>query len=191
MQNENNSTVKKRKRGGGEKPVPLHPNPVLRNLNCSNTIELRFWNKVTKTDGCWTWAGGKSGDGYGFIRCGSKGSPMIKASKLSWMIHNGYSLVPKGMLICHSCDNPPCVNPDHLWLGTAQDNMDDKVNKQRHNFHENHGRTVLTKQQVDHVRAIYKGRGNGPTHLSIANSLGVEESTISKITTGKNWRPVL
>jgi len=89
----------------------------------------RFWDKVEKTDGCWLWTASKSEDGYGYFRFDGG---MRKAHRMSWLFTNGE--IPEGMFVCHSCDNPSCVNPEHLWLGTNQDNQDDMNEKGRHGF---------------------------------------------------------
>jgi hypothetical protein len=90
-------------------------------------IEMeRFWNKVEKTDDCWNWQGGKDRDGYGHIRVEGK----------LWQAHRYSTLLdgrdPIGKVVMHRCDNPSCVNPNHLSLGTQADNVYDMVAKRRH-----------------------------------------------------------
>ena len=93
-------------------------------------LESRFHQlyKINQHTDCWEWQGGKNNIGYGFIRDGKR---MRTAHRVSYEIHNNQQ-IPKYMCVCHSCDNPKCVNPDHLWLGTMKDNMDDKMRKGRH-----------------------------------------------------------
>lgn len=100
------------------------------------TEEERFFEKVNKDgiNGCWLWRGGTRGRGklkYGSAWYNGKNEG---AHRLSWIFHNGYLPSHKGLdpvEVCHKCDNPLCVNPDHLFLGTRKDNMQDKINKGR------------------------------------------------------------
>lgn len=93
-------------------------------------LAKRFWPKVEKTEHCWTWSGAKNRRGYGWLHNGSRTTrkPM-RAHRASWEIHFGK--IPDGLWVLHRCDNPPCVRPDHLFLGTRTDNMRDCAAKGR------------------------------------------------------------
>lgn len=94
-------------------------------------VHVRFWNFVSKSqDGCWLWNGTKDGGGYGQIST-FRGEAPAKAHRVSWEMRNGE--IPAGMSICHKCDTPSCVNPDHLFIGTQADNARDMVSKGRWN----------------------------------------------------------
>lgn len=89
-------------------------------------VEDRFWSNVDRTGDCWIWIGSRLPSGYG--RIGGRGY----AHRVSWALANGP--IPAGMCILHRCDNPPCVNPSHLWIGTVADNMHDRDRKGRHRY---------------------------------------------------------
>lgn len=95
------------------------------------TLSERFWARVVKGDGCWVWTGARNAQGYGRMTAGSRGAGYLRAHRVSWELANGP--VPKGLWVLHRCDNPPCVNPAHLWLGTRLDNMRDCSAKGRIN----------------------------------------------------------
>ena len=90
-------------------------------------IEKRFWGFVEKADGCWLWRGERTTTGYGQFRYGHAGR--MKAHRFSFLIANGF--VPE-VFVLHKCDNPLCVNPDHLYEGVAKDNSQDMVSRLRH-----------------------------------------------------------
>jgi hypothetical protein len=89
-------------------------------------IEI-FLARTKFNNGCWEWMGTKNSYGYGVVMINRK---VKRTHRVSWEIHNGP--IPKGLYVCHHCDNPPCVRPDHLFLGTCSDNLHDMVKKGRH-----------------------------------------------------------
>jgi hypothetical protein len=91
-------------------------------------VEL-FWAKVARGADCWEWGGARNTSGYGWFRFGPDRTP-TGAHRVAYELSNGP--IPDGLAVLHRCDNPPCVNPAHLFLGTNQDNVTDKVNKGRH-----------------------------------------------------------
>ncbi len=84
----------------------------------------RFWSKVDKSGDCWLWRGSVNPQGYGTFSFGGKSRG---AHRVSYLLSKGE--IGDGLCVCHTCDNPPCVNPDHLWLGTQADNMRDMGSK--------------------------------------------------------------
>ena len=93
------------------------------------SFEALFWGHMEKTAACWFWTGATVKDGYGTIRVGGRQAIARGAHRVSWELHNGP--IPSGQLVLHTCDTPACVNPNHLFLGTHQDNADDKIAKGR------------------------------------------------------------
>lgn len=96
--------------------------PIYKKLNVD-----RFWSKVKKSDGCWLWMAGKNASGYGVYWSGER---HVLAHRQSYELSNGP--IPSGLFVCHTCDNPPCVNPSHLNLGGPQDNMSDRFERGRY-----------------------------------------------------------
>lgn len=90
------------------------------------TLVERFTVKVDRQDGCHEWKGARSGGGYGYMKVDGK---VVTAHRIAWLIHKGS--IPHNMEVCHSCDNPGCVNVQHLWVGTHADNMKDMAGKGR------------------------------------------------------------
>jgi len=139
---------------------------------------------VTESE-CWMW-GGANIRGYGIIGIGGKRELV---HRISWSIDRG-RLVPEGMLVCHHCDNPSCVNPKHLFIGTYSDNMRDCVSKGRHarisgqRPGENNSNAKLSQCDVDNIRLRLN---DGETQRSIANRFIVSQSHISSIKIGRIW----
>lgn len=172
-----------------------------------SSVEQRFWNKVSKSEGCWLWTAGHDQKGYGIFYFGHKNE---RASHVS-LILAGRS-VPAGMDVCHTCDNPPCVRPDHLFIGTRSDNMKDCASKGRLNFQTNpeillrgdahparlhpellargerNGRASLTVEMVLEIRRLRKE--SHFTYQKIADTLRISKGAVSCVLNGQTWRHI-
>lgn len=142
------------------------------------TVKERFDYYTEKSNGCWKW----TASSYGPNRYGAfyDGKRQISAHRYSYQIHKGQ--IPKGMYVCHSCDNPLCVNPDHLFLGTPKDNMLDKEKKGRGNYPigGTHHLAKLSDKEVIKIRRLAKTM----TQKAIAAQYNVDPSHISRIVSG-------
>ena len=147
------------------------------------TMEQRFWKKVDKTDSCWQWTGSTNGK-YGKIRCEDQG-PLLYAHRYSYLLH--YGDYDQSMQVCHHCDNPLCVRPDHLFLGTHADNMADRQAKGRQSRGSDRPAAKLSEHDVSMIKwALDAGvRGN-----KLAELFGVTPALISYIKVGKGWSHV-
>ena len=128
--------------------------------------------------GCWGWTGRRAAFGYGLLTLYER---EYRAHRVSWALENGE--IPRGIFICHRCDNPPCCNPAHLYAGTPAENMRDKVERGRCNAvrGENNNLAKLTDAQVAEIRALYATR---VSQYVIAERYGVTQSCVSRIVTG-------
>lgn len=145
-------------------------------------ILARFWSKVSKgsVTSCWEWQGTKSDRGYGTIEIDGK---CFRAHRMSWIINCGP--IPDNLLVCHQCDNRICVNPSHLWLGTVQDNNQDRVNKKRtittFVSGSKHPNSKLKEEQVLLIRRDTR------FHHIIAIDYGISPSVVARIKSGESW----
>ena len=148
----------------------------------------RFWRKVDRRDPheCWEWQGGTKGIPYGvFLTTPAfKQRKVTIPSRYSWELHHGP--VPEGMCVLHRCDNPPCVNPAHLFLGTPSDNTQDMLEKGRHPSRagEANGWASLTEADVREMRRLY---GEGMRNADIARHMGLDPRTTHRIVRRKSW----
>lgn len=147
------------------------------------TVEERFWARVdTSSDAtaCWLWTGGRDKDGYGKFKVGGK-----DARAHVYALERIVGKLPKGILACHRCDNPPCCNDAHLFPGDHSANIRDMVSKGRamHKSGEKHGMAKFTWEQIRDIRSRV-----GESQQSIATEFGTSQGMISLIRAGKIWR---
>jgi hypothetical protein len=165
-------------------------------------IAERFWKRVEKTAGCWCWTGGRLPKGYGTFSVprddDSSRNRGVYAHRISWELHNGP--IPDGMVVMHTCDNPPCVRPDHLTLGTAADNLRDMRQKGRGPRGDTHGWRVHpesvprgerhwnAKLTAEQVTAIRERKGEPVAALAV--EYGVSAALIRYTQAGKGWQRI-
>lgn len=154
------------------------------------TPEERFWAKVDRSapDGCWNWIASRNKKGYGHFCFDNR---VYQAHRFCYAMH--YGSIPDGMYICHHCDNPSCVRPEHLFLGTHEDNTKDMIEKGRHLSPsrpkgELNGFSSLTDTQVMEIRHRYAQ--GGITQATLGNEYGVCQTTISAIVRRKRWQHI-
>ncbi len=140
---------------------------------------LAVWSEPDLNGGCLLWTGAVSHGGYGRLFVGKS---VCAAHRLSWEVANGP--IPAGLHVLHRCDNPPCINPDHLFLGTPADNAADRERKGRG------ARNWRAKLTAENVLAITEQLGRGRDVAYVANDFGVHRSTIYAISTGRRWGDV-
>ena len=132
----------------------------------------RFWNKVKRGPGCWEWTAYTSGGGYGYYSLNGKDH---RAHRLVYEM--GHGPIPNGMKVCHTCDNPPCVRPSHLFIGTQKDNSLDAHKKGRLY-------TKLTPKQIEQIRADTR------TLRKIAADYDVCFTTVGRIKKKETWKHI-
>jgi hypothetical protein len=145
-------------------------------------VRTRFMAKVRHVGKCWEWTGSIARDSR------RKGHPTpqfffdgksMKASRAAWALFHGP--IPDGINVCHTCDNPICVNPDHLFLGTQADNMRDCSLK---------GRIPSSKLNADKVRELWRLHATGLSWRKISKRLGVSERAVGMVLKGITWKHV-
>lgn len=156
-------------------------------------FETRFWSRIQPSAGCWLWMGVRDPRGYGFIKDHQRGR---RVHRVMWELLHGP--IPDRMEVCHHCDNPSCVRPDHLFVGTHTDNMRDMFTKNRrqttpaigrgrHAVGEAHWYSKLTAEKVREIRSRVAA---GEAQNAIAAELGLSTGCISGVVHRRTWRHV-
>lgn len=146
------------------------------------TIQSRFqrYCGVPTASGCIEWTGTKTKKGYGVLRLAGAGSRKTTAHRIAWALKHGD--LAANVLVLHRCDNPSCVNPNHLFIGSAKQNTEDMVSKGRHSWRSGTPWQKLTVEAIARIRDL---RANGLTQQRVADMFGISRSLISLIENGK------
>lgn len=151
---------------------------------------IRFESKFVKKDEaqCWNWLAYKNKKGYGSIRYRDLGN--IAAHRFSYLLYKEY--FNQNNIVCHSCDNPSCVNPAHLWLGSHSDNMKDKIRKGRAknpppHLGVNHHKAKITPEIVREIRFLFS---EGASQTSLCKLYLLHHATMNQICRNKTWKDV-
>lgn len=167
---------------------------AMRSHESKQMTEEKFWSRVNKEPGqgpngdCWEWTGRRNVQGYGAVtwpEAGTTKSKLTSTHRISFLICNGPL---EGFQVCHTCDNPSCVNPAHLFRGTMKDNMEDKMKKGRQAKAERVAKAQLTNNQVKEIK-IRRLLRESPS--KIATEFQVSRNTIHKILYGVTWNSVV
>ena len=144
----------------------------------------RFFKYVEKTEGCWNWTANKVGRGYGGFSLDSRKE---RAHRISWEMANEMS-IPKNKMVLHTCDNSGCVNPEHLYIGTHQQNMDDMTARDRRNppKGEEHHKAKLTEGAVLEMRSMWKS--GSYTQREIGDAFNVTRRYTKEIVNNRAWK---
>lgn len=142
----------------------------------------RLWSRVDKSDRCWLWMGHRNALGYGKLSVEGRFVPVHRAA---WIDCVGE--IPDGLFVCHRCDNPPCVNPAHLFLGTQEDNVADRDAKNRTARGESQGGAKLTD---DTAREILDMLADGISQTALAKEYGITQGAISHMVCGRTWNHI-
>jgi hypothetical protein len=155
-------------------------------------IRERFWEKAAiqpSEDGCWLWLSNTDSDGYGLFLV--RKGVTARAHRMAWELAHAEE-IPVGLFVCHRCDNPACIRPDHLFLGTVQENRADCIAKGRHAHGAKHSARPNSNARVtaDQVRCIRGRVGAGEPQKNLCAEFGMSPAAISMIVHGQRWKHV-
>ncbi len=171
---------------GCSRTNPFPPQPSILSIHTTEqpSVSVRFFKHVTKTATCWEWNSGtaRGGRGYGVFRYKTR---VITAHRVAYMLYVGD--IPPNLCVLHTCDNPKCVNPAHLFLGTQQDNMADRDNKNRQVRGERCVLSKLTESEVLSIRHFHK---NGESGRQLARRYSVCHRTINRVIHRETWKHI-
>ncbi len=155
-----------------------------RPIKLTEADKIRFWEKIDRRgpDNCWEWQAARHQRGYGLFKLNGL---MYRAHRVAFAVTNGDT----NLLVCHTCDNPPCCNPNHLYAGTAYDNHCDCLNRGRDADRrgEKSGNVKLTESDVCEIRRLYT---DGWLQCKIAEEYGISRQHVSRICRGKRWKHI-
>jgi DNA-binding CsgD family transcriptional regulator len=154
----------------------------------TDELRSRFnakWSR-NRDSGCWEWTASLAGVGYGQLKLPLT-RKQIYAHRLSYLMHLGE--IPEGQYVLHRCDNPKCVNPEHLWLGTQKDNLQDMKRKDRHLRGERNSSAVLTPSEVRSIRLLCSA--GDLSQQRIAKMFGIQQMQVSRIHRRERWAHIL
>lgn len=148
-----------------------------------DSIALNFDQQwIESESGCWIWQRQRDPDGYGKMRDGAR-----RTSAHRFSFEREFGPIPDGMHVCHRCDTPSCVNPQHLFLGTNHENRRDSVAKRRNAFGERQGRSRLTAESVLAIREQVR---DGRRRRDVASAFGISIQNVDSITSRRTWRHI-
>lgn len=157
-----------------------------RRLGVLEVTPDEFWDRIIKPEGCWLYDGAKEINGYGYLKNPLGEKPKyITAHRLAWILT--YGPVPDGKVVMHTCDVRSCVNPQHLRLGTHEENMADMRAKKRGTYGERSSTAILTEEAVRYIRSVYWCKGKRSNAPELAKKYGCSPGAVHKAARGESW----
>lgn len=186
--NARTTRTKPTQRVGTVAQLSAQPHKAIPQYALTPEFQEKFWARVKRGPSCWEWQGNLGAQEYGRLRVGSDRAH-FRAHRVAYFI--AFQNDPGEMLVCHKCDNPKCCNPAHLFLGTAQDNSDDKVAKGRWRGPEAGGeKNGNSKMSEAQARLVFEGIMEGKSNKQIASEVSVGHAMVSRMRNGRSWQPL-